>query len=301
MAKRNPILNAAWKRSMQSGTEQDFLARHPRYAKRLARQPRQRLTKLPPDTRELVQADIQTENKDAINSIQYDNPDYIDPTSSQEVTFDENGNPVVKTTLSGDQQNILDTGETITQEGQGKALEQLRGFGQFSPGDTAAERQRIEDAVFQNLTRDTKQSYDQDVEAMEQKMYNRGIPLDPTNPLYQREREALDKRYDRAKLEARGQATQLGGQEQINQYNMGLSTHQQQLSDIGTLQQQGSGYMAPTQRAYNAPGYDLASASDISFALEQLKQGQQGLNIQQQAVNKAGQAAPAAEPPNPFE
>ena len=56
------------------------------------------------------------------------------------------------------------------------------------------------------LTRNVDRDFNQEFDAMEQRMYNRGIPLDPSNPAYKREMDALNEKYSAIKENASAQA-----------------------------------------------------------------------------------------------
>lgn len=120
-------------------------------------------------------------------------------------------------------------------------------------GDLLADRQRIEEEVFGRLTRDMDQNFAKDKEQLEQTLAGKGIPFsaDP-NSRYQQEMRAINDRYDRYKLDARRQATELGGGEFSRSFGIGeqlranqLSEQQgirnQQLGEVGTLANTGPG------------------------------------------------------------
>lgn len=302
----HPKLDQAYRLALQSGGEQQFLDAHPRYAAMVDKRPRRGgLAGLPADVKEPMQTERKLEDFETQQQINYQNPDYVTALGSGRVTYDENGRPVYSETLSPEQQAILQSGQGLTQQGQRLASQGLSNYSAFAPGDYGAERARVEEAAFQALTRDLDENYTRDLENMEQTLSNRGIPLDPTNPRYQQEREALDKRYDRARLEARQSAVNVGGQELGAEYQRNLTTHQQGLSDISALQQQGTGLLMPNLPGYQAPQYELPGAIETRALLEQIKQSGKLTDAQirqiDAAISQMGAGGGAEETPPPFQ
>jgi hypothetical protein len=160
------------------------------------------------------------------------------------------------------------------------------------------DRQRIENSVFQGLTRDLERNRGRDMEAAQQSLYNRGITYsnDP-NSRYQQELGDLNRRYDDMNQNARLQATQFGGQELANQFGMGLQSHQQQLSDIANLQNMGSGLMMPNLPGYAAPTpYNITNPAELNLALEKLKQSGQLTSAQANLYNSQSNKLNTPEP-----
>lgn len=293
-----PQLDAAYSQAVQAGKGAQFLKAHPKYAQNIKSQPKNKgLGKLAPDVKKEIRGQKQVAEQEAQGQIQYGNATTNTALGGSNVTYDSNGNPVYTETLAPEQQKILDAGQNLTQAGQAKAAGMMDGFQKFGPQDWTADRSRVEDAVFQNLTRGLSEQKAQDVKNLEDTMYARGIPLNAADPNYAREMKALTDRYDRANLEARSQATQQGQAEQMNQFSMERGTHQQGLSDMSTLQQQGTGLLMPT----NLPGFqggtfDLSNPTEVSVALSQMQQGNRALDIQQQQVNKMANGNEAEDP-----
>lgn len=158
---------------------------------------------------------------------------------------------------------------------------------QFDSSDQG--RQRIEDSVFQSLTRDLEENRGRDLEQKQQELYNKGIAYsDDPESRYQKELGDIQKRYDRQALEAKGQAVQMGGQEMQRQYGMGLGTHQQGMADVGQFYGQDLGVHQQGMADYGQRfGEDLASQQQ-----RMAEQGQmygQGLSTQQQRMGERGQ------------
>lgn len=80
-------------------------------------------------------------------------------------------------------------------------------------GDLVSDRRRIEDQVFQNLTRNLKRDKAEEGAQLEQTLYNRGIAPDPSNPAYQKAMRDFNERYDQREAAAMGQAVEMGGNE----------------------------------------------------------------------------------------
>lgn len=267
-----------------------------------------------------VKAEMTAEDYNAVKNIGYNNPDTYTPFGSQTVTYDENGNPVVNQELSDNQTNILGKDEELSKVGRQLALGQLQGGGfneGFNPtltdrtgtGDLIADRQRIEDDVFSRLTRDFDQDYGNAKQNKEQQLHDRGIAFsaDP-NSRYQQELRGIDQRFDDAKLTARQTATEMGGneyqrnfgigeQQRANEFSEQQNIHNQQLGDINTLGNYGSGLLMPNFQQYQGYNYNPASPLEAYGTVKGIKQNQQQLNIaKQQASRPAYQpaAAPAA-------
>jgi hypothetical protein len=214
--------------------------------------------------------------------------------------------PIYNQALSKGQQQISDQGEGLTQMGQQLAQQGLGNYKQFDFGNFDEQRARIEDSVFGRLTKTLDQDYQNSRESAEQTLHNKGIPFsgDP-NSRYQQELASIDRRYDEAKESARNQAVSVGGQELSRQYGVDLGQHQQGLSDISTLQSQGIGLQNPNFQQYQGYTPQYSNPTQTALAVGALKQGQQGLNIQQQLANQPkfappGPAAPPPETPSAF-
>jgi hypothetical protein len=207
------------------------------------------------------------------------NPTIQTATGGSTVTYDENGNPIYTETLSENQQNILNQGEAITQQGQQLASGLLSNYQAFGPQQY--DRQSVEDAAFQRMTRFMNQDYDREKEALEQKLYNSGNP--PGSPRYNEEMAQLQRRFDANKEQAALNAVAVGQSEQAQAFNQGLLGHQQGISDITTLQQQGSGFMAPNLPGYQAPN-QLSNPNDLALAFDKLGLEKQQLDLQRQQV-----------------
>jgi len=255
-----------------------FKARIPAINKRLAqlkKVTRTAVTNYPGTgkaTDQLLDADKQQADETATKQIGLTNPTTTNPLGTTTTTLDANGNPVVNTSLSAPQQKILSAGEGLTSMGQDLAKQQLEGYKPFSfNGD--ADRARIEDEVYNRLTRNTDRDYAREKEQMEQTLHNRGIALDPSQEQYKSNIGALDERYDSLRANARADATQLGGEELSRSYGINLGTHQQGLSDTSTLQGMGTGLMMPNAPGYNAPTYNPgATPAEMELAFKQLQQ-----------------------------
>lgn len=184
-------------------------------------------------------------------------------------------------TLAPQQQSLLNQSQGLASQGMSAAGGLLEGYGQntgggvagstygggvggspyqFSMGDYSDERDATESAVYDRLTRNVDRDYNQEFQAMEQRMYNRGIPLDPSNPAYKREMDALNEKYAAIKENASGQAVEMGASELANAYGISsgafktnLSGMGQQMSDIQNLSSLGTGAVMPNLPGFQAP------------------------------------------------
>ena len=176
--------------------------------------------------------------------------------------------------------------------------------GTFDPfqgqsGDAA--RQRIEDQVYSRLTRDIDQQQGQDVEALKQELQNRGIPIG--SELYNKQMSEISKGYDRRRQEAMQDAVVMGGQEMTRLFNQARDTRNQMLYEPHKMAQiqadirnqqiyepqalagmggpiQNPAFFGLTQQSYAIP--DVAGTRGTYAGI---KQGQKGLDLQQQEIN----------------
>lgn len=173
--------------------------------------------------------------------------------TTEQVTYDSAGNPIYTQEMSDTNKQILEQGQGLTTTGQQKAQEALGGFQQFGMTGSPEERARIEEEAYKRLTRNVDRDYNQEFDQMEQRLYNRGIPLDPNNPAYKRGMDALNEKYGTIKENARQNAVVLGKGEAESAFGMGLQGHQQRLGDIGTLSGLGSGLQTGQTAGFQAP------------------------------------------------
>lgn len=137
------------------------------------------------------------------------------------------------------------------------------------PTANSADRQKVEDSVYANLTRDLDQNFSRAMEDKKQELADRGIPVG--SAAYSTEMDRLQKGYDRQKLEARNQAIQSGGQEMLNQFGMGLQAHNTEMGDYQ------SGWSFPTSVANSLVGLGtapLGSFADLSNVFGGIQQRQ---------------------------
>jgi hypothetical protein len=257
----------------------------------------------------LYDADVAGELDESAQQIKYGNPNYTGPTGGQKTYIDENGNVVNETFLSEDQQGILDRGEALTTSGLDMANSNLKAgeYGQpWDPktadrtfqGNFGDDRLRVEDAVYNNLTRRFDRDQDRLVKDKEQELYNKGIAFsDDPNSRWQKEMGVIKESFNDRRDAAAAQATQFGGSEMANQFNMqetlignqfnqGLTKRQYGLSEVGALSGLGTGLMGPTEHGYNAPNYDVQDPSSYVYA----KAGLKDKNQDQQLAEKSLQA-----------
>lgn len=243
--------------------------------------------------------------------------------NTQTVTYDQNGRPIVNQTAGGTQGDILNAGENLDLYGKNSAMNMLGGFQgmpQFSTGNidpkyslpsaTNEDRGAVQQAIYNNLTKNLDKQHDKELENTKQDLAQRGIPIG--SQAYNQTVGDLETRYTDQKQSADSQAIQQSGQEMAQQFGLGLQGHQQAISDLGQnynmpisiasgLANLGPGYQqgnfAPFQGAQVNPTnavdpYQIA----IQKALEEQKN-----RIAQQMANKSGGggggggvAAPAA-------
>ena len=244
---------------------------------------------------------------------------------SREIIYDDQGRPVeMRDRLSADQQGISDADMGISNAGRSAALGQLGSgaFGQSYRPDTAqrtvggdlfgADRKRIEDSVFNNLTRNLQKDKAQEWGDQEQALADRGVAIDPRDPSYQKARENIDRRYDEVSANARDRATQIGGQELTNafgmqeqgianQFSQGWGNRQNQLGEVSNLANMGPGLRTGNFQGFQGVGYDIADpvATDLGYKADRRENRTAGAALSRLGGGSQGPQAPAA-PESPF-
>lgn len=220
-----------------------------------------------------TEANIKVANAQGRENIKINNPDYIGPDGTSRVTIDpETGKPTQVVTRSPGQETIASNQDNLTNAGLAYAGEGLKKLGQF-------DRTKVEDAVYNSLTRDTNRNEQQDQQGFEQSLNNRGIPYsaDP-NSRYQNEMKDFQNKYTDIRQGARNQAVITGGQE-------GRADYGSQLQGIQTAQQLGGGLRSTgtpgftgTQETYGTPTDQDAALKALGISREQLAIAKQRLN-----------------------
>lgn len=121
----------------------------------------------------------------------------------------------------------------------------------LAQGDLTALRDNVYNEQYGYLTRDLGQQEAQAGQDVQQQLADRGITYsnDP-NSQYQQQMKDYTNRFDRARLDARSQATQLAGQEMQRSFGMneqqianilsqGMDTRNQQMGELGAFSQLG--------------------------------------------------------------
>lgn len=115
-------------------------------------------------------------------------------------------------------------------------------------GGFGAEREKIQSAVYANLTRGLESDYNQQKEQLKSELTNSGNPVG--TPRYEQELQRFEDDYARRRQDAQSQAVAQSGQELQNQFGMQeqlrsneygeqSSTRNQQLSENSALSQLG--------------------------------------------------------------
>lgn len=276
-----------------------------------------------------VQTGLNAERKvadyEADQNVRYNNPNQRNAFGSRDVTFDENGNPVVTDSLSAGQQGIVDRDTQFSTRARDYANSLMQGSGldqAFNPqvdarvgtGDMIADRRAQQQELESYMGRDIDTQYAKQKDALDQAMYNKGIPPNPQNPEYKAQLQALDDNFARQRGDIRAQALQFGGSEMertgamneqriANQFSQAQGTRNQRIGEVGTWSGAGTGAMIPNFGPYQAAGYDMGNPMDIYAAINAVKQGNRDLRIKQQAVNSSGGGGGGGgggAPPSPF-
>lgn len=148
--------------------------------------------------------------------------------------------------------------------------------------------QRVQDAVFSNLTRGFDEDKAREREQLEQTLYNRGIPLNPADPQYQQHMQAFDRRYDDKMADARQRAVMYGGQEGARLAGLASGAHQQGMSDLQTFRDPTASNMA------------LEGTLAFKTLEEQRRANKAGEANQAAAIRKSGAQSSATAEQSPF-
>jgi hypothetical protein len=159
--------------------------------------------------------------------------------------------------------------------------------------DYSQDRQRVESSIYDKFQRRMNDQFGQEKEQAKQALADRGIPMGSER--YNREMQQIDQRQNDARLDAQSQAVQMGGQEQQNLFNMGLSGRQQginetmmqrqtPLNEYGALQ----GYQSGVNTGQFNPMYQSTMQSPNVTGAQQVQQ--QGQLTREQMANQLQQA-----------
>jgi hypothetical protein len=230
---------------------------------------------------------------------------------SQTVKKDENGNVIVSTELGDAAKGIAAADDRISGAGRGiaegilgsKGADFSAGFNpnltaRTSTGDINKDRARIEDEVFSRYTKDLDQNYERDKQKLEAELLSRGVPMTPESTQYQRAMEELNKRYDNQRIDARQRAVEKGGEEfsrsfgigealRGNELNEQSGIRSQQIGEVGAFAGMGPGVRQDQFSQYNPFQAQLPDPTAVQAAKQGIKQGDRGLDINQQQVDNA--------------
>lgn len=225
----------------------------------------------------IIKKEFQQQKRLAEENRKLGNINTVGPTGSTMFERDPvTGEVTQKVVAEPGQQKIYDVGTELTQQGQQLAQQQMAKYQPYGP-DTAY-NQAVINSVFSQLTQGVTDQEQREKAELEQTLYNRGIPLNPADPQYKAHMDAFNKKYQDIYGNAKMQAVQQGS-------TMGLAGHQQNMSDLAALQNQGTGLMLPTAPGYNAPQMQITSPVEYDIAMQTLK------------TKAGGGAAPVEESP----
>lgn len=265
-----------------------------------------------------IEAERQVGDFEAGKGLGYLNPDVSGPFGGRRAVRDEAGNIVgFEDYLSGGGEDIARSDDDLTKYGRDIAKElggrYNIGAG-FNPdlaqrtttGDLNADRARIEEEVFNRLTKTTEQDRGKDLEAAKQSLYNRGIAYseDP-NSRFQQELGDINRRYDDIKSNARASATQLGGSELersfgineqliANQLSQQQGVRNQQIGELSGFANFGQGLRVPNMGPVQGYNYNLPSPTDIYFGQQQLRNQNRELDLATRRLGGGGGGASGA-------
>jgi hypothetical protein len=276
-------------------------------------------------TQKGLEAETRVENAQANKNLRLNNPNQQNTFGNRQVTYDEQGYPTVTDTLSPDQQAIVDRDSAISKSGRDIAQYLLENGGlnqQFDPqltarvgtGDLLADRRAQEQELQGYLGRDLESDYAKRKAALDNEMYNKGIPPNPQNPEYKAQLQALNDDFARQRGDIRAQTLQFGGSEmergfqmneqrRANEFQEQLGTRGQRISDVSNLSRLGPGAVLPNFGQFQGTNYDIPNPMDIYAALDQLKSNRVARKAAQQDMNRpqgGGGGGGSSVAPSPF-
>lgn len=252
------------------------------------------------------------------NAFVANNPNQSGPFGSQYVTVDPaTGQPTVTQTLDPAQQALIasqtmrgtaanDMATAAIQGFTGGALDLSSAPALMQTSDALAERQRIEEALYQNFRQDLDRNKARDFDSIQQMMADRGVPVEfREGSLFGDAYEGLNRHYGALDQNARAQAMQHGGAEM--QRNIELQNAARQgfigeqllqrnlpLQDAAALANLNTSAYLPTFSPF--AGVDPVNVGSAANVAAGVKLGQQQLAIQKQKAAAAGGAAPNNSP-----
>jgi hypothetical protein len=258
----------AYERAVAAGKEAMFLKQHPKFAKNFGSAIPQRsgIAKLTDNSKpgavfnKNMQAATQQAQSETLSENLGSNTNAF---GTSGVAIGPDGRPMAYSTDSASQAGIREGGEQLSQAGLNAANQNVQNYNAFNWKGSPEERARIEQEVYGRLTRNVDRDFNQEFDAMEQRMYNRGIPLDPSNPAYKREADALNEKYSAIKENASAQAAATGGEEMSRSFGIAQQGQQQFMNETGQLQGMGIGYQGAPQTGYNAADYQSTNFPEL--------------------------------------
>lgn len=229
------------------------------------------------------------------------NANVVTPFSNTTTTVDPaTGQATQTTSMSDVEQGKYNAGSQLNQQGLDAANAQFsQVYGQpFEMEGGQDARDRAYDTAYAYLTKNVDRDYAREKAQMEQDLYNRGIPIDPSNPQYQKWMGSLDEKYQGIKDNAANMAYGQSLNEFSTQYDVQSGIHNTQTGDLAQMSNMGTGFMVPNAPQFQGSSIENPGATATDLAYKQLQQGNRQLNIQQQAASRRNQPqaqAPAEE------
>lgn len=253
-------------------------------------------------------ADMSAARDQAEANIGYGNANTTTDFGGTQTTINPDGSVSYSATSTGANKALLEGGQANAMTGTQLAtgyLEDPSMANKFNPnlaerefqGGFSEDRRRVEDAVYQNLTRRFDRDEGRLVEAKEQELHNKGIPYsDDPESRYQKEMRSIQERFDDQRDQAALQATQFGGsemaqqfgmQEQLraNQYSEQAGTRNQGWQDVFNAQGVGIGYQNPNLPGYQGTQIDVTSPSAYIYGKQDIKDRRTQLDQTQQQID----------------
>lgn len=266
----------------------------------------------PPDPKKTAQAQGAANKETAIAQAILNNTQQVTPygTSSFEEIGTSRGTPQFRQTisLSPAQQRILDLQQQLSQSTYGLGNQQLGNIAQTvsqplnfdgatplpGQGDFAAERQRVEDALYDRATSRLDPRFETERRRMETDLVNRGFT--PGTEAYDRALDSYNRSRNDAYQQARNAAIGAAGAEQSRLYSQALSGRQQGIQETLTQRNQPINELAALlgtspgvqMPSFSQPAQTGIAPTDVVGPINMAYQGElNAYNQQQNARNSA--------------
>lgn len=148
-------------------------------------------------------------------------------------------------TVQETEREIYDAQSDLNLAGIDKAQEIIEPMGAFAPEAYPEMRQMAFDKAYGLMSKDLEKNKARDRANLEQTLHNRGIPIDPNDPQYQKWMGDLESKYADQDRYIRDQAYLSSGGEEDRAYNQQQGTYTTNVGAADAFSQLGTGAKDP--------------------------------------------------------